>query len=57
MKGRIYRVHGDTTQSDIVMRDTWFPLALSTAIGLGDDAIDYMVDTLGKYVDGDYQKK
>ena len=54
MKGRNYRVHGDTVNSDIVMRDTFW---LGVYPGLTEDAIDYMADTIGKYVEGDYQKK
>lgn len=46
MQGRTYRISGDLTASDIVMRDTFW---LGVYPGLGDDAIDHMADTLGRY--------
>jgi CDP-6-deoxy-D-xylo-4-hexulose-3-dehydrase len=44
------RVHGDLSQSDIVMRDTFF---IGVYPGLTQPMIDYMLETLGKFLSGD----
>jgi CDP-6-deoxy-D-xylo-4-hexulose-3-dehydrase len=46
MKGRNYRVHGTLDASDKVMRDTFW---LGVYPGLGDAAIDYIVDCITDY--------
>jgi CDP-6-deoxy-D-xylo-4-hexulose-3-dehydrase len=46
MKGRNYRVHGGTENSDIVMRDTFW---LGVYPGLGDAAIDYILETISRF--------
>ena len=46
MKGRNYRVVGDLTSSDKVMRDTFW---LGVYPALGQSEIDYVVDTISKF--------
>ena len=52
MKGRNYRVHGETVMSDIVMRDTFW---LGVYPGLTDEAIDYIAEMIGQYCRNDYR--
>ncbi|MEW6437585.1 MAG: lipopolysaccharide biosynthesis protein RfbH [Pseudomonadota bacterium] len=46
MKGRPYRIFGELAKSDQVMRDTFW---VGVYPGLGDGAIDYMIETIGKF--------
>jgi CDP-6-deoxy-D-xylo-4-hexulose-3-dehydrase len=46
MKGRNFRVHGSLENSDKVMRDTFW---LGVFPGLGEDHIDYIIDTISKF--------
>jgi CDP-4-dehydro-6-deoxyglucose reductase, E1 len=46
MKGRPYRIFGELAKSDQVMRDTFW---VGVYPGLGDSAIDYVIETIGKF--------
>ena len=46
MKDRAYRVHGTLEASDLVMRNTFW---IGVYPGLGDAAIDYMIETIGHF--------
>ncbi len=54
MQGRAFRVHGNMTSSDIVMRDTFW---LGVYPGLSDEAMDYMAETIAAFCHKDHKAK
>jgi CDP-4-dehydro-6-deoxyglucose reductase, E1 len=52
MKDRPYRVHGETTNSDKVMRDTFW---IGVFPGLGKAENDYIIETIGNFISKDYK--
>ncbi len=54
MEGRSYRVYGDMTSSDVVMRDSFW---VGVYPGLSPEAIDTMAETIVRYCHKDYKAK